>query len=242
MTVGRAATLAALLVAVVVAIATVRQLRTGRVELGLADTAAQKSDWPLAIAHARSAAESMAPGSPWPERGWARLEAMGHDAEARGDDETALLAYGAEIELVSTRGVRRVPYAAFHTGYKQTAAAAGELVARVIVPRRERVSLYRKVGPRRAQAISKVCFAGCVERRDGRLTAVRVALGGVAPVPLLLPAVAQAIASGEPRARVLEALGGAIAPIDDVRSTSRYRRRVAGNLLAAFLDHAGLSC
>jgi hypothetical protein len=95
MTVGRAATLAALLVAVVVAIVSVRQLRSGRVELDLADAAAQKSDWPLAIAHARSAAESMAPGSPWPERGWARLEAMGHDAEARGDDETALLAYGA---------------------------------------------------------------------------------------------------------------------------------------------------
>jgi CO/xanthine dehydrogenase FAD-binding subunit len=164
------------------------------------------------------------------------------NASPAADSPPALLAYGAEVELVSTRGVRRVPYATFHTGYKQTVAAPGELVARVIVPRRERVSLYRKVGPRRAQAISKVCFAGCVERRDGRITEVRVALGGVAPVPLLLPAVGQAIASGEPRARVLEALDGAIAPIDDVRSTSRYRRRVAGNLLASFLDHAGLSC
>jgi hypothetical protein len=105
MTARRPATLAALLVAVVLAIVTVRQLQTGRVELDLADAAAQKSDWPLSIAHARSAAESIAPGSPWPERGWSRLEAMGHDAEARGDDETALLAYGAmRSAALATRG------------------------------------------------------------------------------------------------------------------------------------------
>jgi CO/xanthine dehydrogenase FAD-binding subunit len=163
------------------------------------------------------------------------------NASPAADSPPALLAYGAEVELVSSRGVRRVPYASFHTGYKQTAAAPSELVARVIVPRADRVCLYRKVGPRRAQAISKVCFAGCVERRAGSVTAVRIALGGVAPVPLRVPAVEQAIVAGEPLARVLQALDGAIAPIDDVRSTSRYRRRVAANLLGEFLVHVGLA-
>ncbi|HEY5241226.1 MAG TPA: hypothetical protein VIJ22_07170, partial [Polyangiaceae bacterium] len=43
----------------------------------------------------RAAAEALVPGSPWPARGWSRLEAIGHDAEARGDDATAMLAYGA---------------------------------------------------------------------------------------------------------------------------------------------------
>jgi hypothetical protein len=105
MTRARVAALVALLVIVVVAIATVRQMLTGRAEVDLADAAAQKSDWPMAIAHARAAAEALAPGSPWPERGWLRLEAIGHDAEARGDDETALQAYGAmRAAAMATRG------------------------------------------------------------------------------------------------------------------------------------------
>ena len=67
----------------------------GQVEVAAADAAADRSDWPDAVLHARAAAEALVPGSPWPARGWARLEAIGHDAEARGDDPTALLAYGA---------------------------------------------------------------------------------------------------------------------------------------------------
>ncbi len=101
----RAAAAAALLLVAVVAIVTVRQLQTGRAEVDLADAAAHKSDWPMAIAHARAAAEALVPGSPWPERGWQRLEAIGHDAEARGDDETALLDYGAmRAAAMATRG------------------------------------------------------------------------------------------------------------------------------------------
>jgi hypothetical protein len=101
----RAAALAALLMVVLVAIGTARQVRAGGAEVGLADLAASKSDWPVAIAHARAAAEAVAPGSPWPERGWLRLEAIGHDAEARGDDETALLAYAAmRAAAMATRG------------------------------------------------------------------------------------------------------------------------------------------
>ena len=163
------------------------------------------------------------------------------NASPAADSPPALLAYGAEVELVSSRGSRRVPYASFHTGYKQTVALPGELVARVIVPRKDRASFYRKVGPRRAQAISKVCFAGCVERSGGRVTAVRIALGGVAPVPLRVQDVEQAILAGDPSVRVTQQLEQAIAPIDDVRSTSRYRRRVAANLLGEFLRHVGLA-
>jgi hypothetical protein len=87
--------LAALLVVTVVGIVSARQVAIGRAEIAMADAASAKSDWGAAIAHARAAAEALVPGSPWPERGWLRLAAIGHDAEARGDDETALLAYGA---------------------------------------------------------------------------------------------------------------------------------------------------
>jgi hypothetical protein len=73
----------------------VREEAVGRAAVAAADTAAARADWREAVAQARSAAEALAPGSPWPERGLRRLEAIGHDAEARGDDPIALLAYGA---------------------------------------------------------------------------------------------------------------------------------------------------
>ncbi len=163
------------------------------------------------------------------------------NASPAADSPPALLAYDAEIELVSRAGIRRVPYAGYHTGYKQTVAAPGELIARIVLPRAgERVHYYRKVGPRRAQAISKVCMAACVKLEGRAVKAARIALGGVAPVPLRAEEAERALVSGEPRARVREALGRAIAPIDDVRSTARYRRRVAENLLEELLGHVGL--
>jgi CO/xanthine dehydrogenase FAD-binding subunit len=169
------------------------------------------------------------------------------NASPAADSPPALLAYGASLVLASARGRRVVPYDAFHTGYKQTAAAADEIVAAVVVPRvgasAERVHYYRKVGPRRAQAISKVCFAACATRAPGGagVSHVAIALGGVAPVPLKARATERAILAGSPLTAVRDALAADIAPIDDVRSTARYRRRVADNLLVGFLRHVGLA-
>jgi hypothetical protein len=87
--------LAVLTVTTVVTVLTFREVSAGRDAVAAADAAAARSDWREAVAQARAAAEARAPGSPWPERGLRRLEAIGHDAEARGDDPIALLAYGA---------------------------------------------------------------------------------------------------------------------------------------------------
>jgi len=108
----RALGVAALALASVLAIAIARELSIGRDAMAAADAAAARSDWPEAIFRARAAAEALAPGSPWPERGLRRLAAVGHDAEARGDDATALLAYGAmrtaalETSAVASTGAR----------------------------------------------------------------------------------------------------------------------------------------
>jgi hypothetical protein len=91
----RAIALAMLVVVAAVVALTAAEVALGHEELQAADVAAATADWPNAIAHARAAAEAQAPGSPWPQRGMLRLSAIGHDAEARGDDATALLAYGA---------------------------------------------------------------------------------------------------------------------------------------------------
>ncbi len=157
------------------------------------------------------------------------------------DSPPALLAYEAKLVLVSWRaGERRVPYAEFHTGYKRTVLAEDELVLAVEVPRREWTHGYlRKVGPRNAQAISKVALGGVARCAAGRVEAVRLGLASVAAAPFRCIATEAALAGrtlgpelvGEARA----ALEGEIAPLDDIRSTARYRRQVAGNLLEEFL-------
>ena len=83
------------------------------------------------------------------------------NASPAADSPPALLAYDAAVELISSNAARWVPYVDFHTGYKQMIMRPDELLARIRLPRdsTEVHHYYRKVGTRKAQAISKVCFA-----------------------------------------------------------------------------------
>jgi CO/xanthine dehydrogenase FAD-binding subunit len=155
------------------------------------------------------------------------------NASPAADSPPALLAYGADLELVSVRGSRWVPYAQFHTGYKQTLLAEDELV-RACASRAALAARSSTARSARAarQAISKVCFAGATDE-----TGTRIALGGVAPIVLRCPLTEAAVDAGD-REGARAALAAEIAPIDDVRSTARYRRRVAINLLDAFLEQS----
>lgn len=154
------------------------------------------------------------------------------NASPAADTPPALLVYEAEIELISIRGSRWLPYREFHTGYKQMHLAPDELLSRIRLSRETShfQSTYRKVGTRKAQAISKVCFAGL---RDASSGDVRIAFGSIAPVPLRCWKTEAAIRAGLDPA---EALAAEIVPIDDMRSTAAYRLRVAQNLLREFLN------
>ena len=170
------------------------------------------------------------------------------NASPAADSPPALLAYDAEIELVSSGGSRWLPYDGFHTDYKQMTMRADELLARIRLPRRSISPIgprglikqyYRKVGTRKAQAISKVCFAGVARMEDARVADVRVVLGSVAPIVLRCKQTEDAIRGNELNDDTIklarETLLREIAPIDDVRSTADYRLRVAANLLVDFL-------
>lgn len=130
MSASRVAAAAALVVIAATTVLTVRELAVGQAEVTAADAAAARSDWGDAIVHARGAAEALVPGSPWPARGWERLEAIGHDAEARGDDATAMLAYGA---MRSAALATRAPGA----GSDRWRTKAEESLARVAAYRKE---------------------------------------------------------------------------------------------------------
>lgn len=163
------------------------------------------------------------------------------NASPAADSPPALLTYDAELELVSSAGSRWIPYDGFHTGYKEMGIRAHELLARIRLPRAraELQHYYRKVGTRKAQAISKVCFAAVAEVEAGRVADVKIALGSVAPIVLRCKQTENAIRGknlDETTVRLArEILMREIAPIDDVRSTADYRLRVAANLLVDFL-------
>src|SRR5690242_14813450 len=136
------------------------------------------------------------------------------NASPAADSPPALLVYDAELELISARGARRLPYRDFHTGYKQMRLETDELLASITLKRdtaRWR-QYYRKVGTRRAQAISKVCFAAVQDRNTGE---TRIALASVAPIPLRCVRTERAIAAS---ADPLPVLAEEISPIDDIRS------------------------
>jgi CO/xanthine dehydrogenase FAD-binding subunit len=162
------------------------------------------------------------------------------NASPAADTPPVLLVYDAELELISAAGSRRLPYAKFHLGYKQMDLRPGEIVGRVILPLPQRGSVYfRKVGTRRAQAISKVCLAGMIRVEANAIQDVRIAFGSVAPTVLRAMTTEEAL-RGQPLdagtiAAAERALLTEIAPIDDIRSTARYRARVAANLLREFL-------
>jgi CO/xanthine dehydrogenase FAD-binding subunit len=157
------------------------------------------------------------------------------------DSSPALLVYDAEIELISQKRRRRIAYSEFHTGYKSNVMTVDELVYAVHVPRRfkQHRQYLRKVGTRRAMAISKVALAGTALLNDGVVNEIRIAAASLAPYPARMCETERALAgkrvSNETIQDARAALLDEARPIDDIRSTSEYRRCVGANLLVEFL-------
>jgi CO/xanthine dehydrogenase FAD-binding subunit len=163
------------------------------------------------------------------------------NASPAADSPPALLAYDAEIELVSTRGSRWLPYQGFHTGYKQMQIGPDELLARIRLPRNTAgvVHYYRKVGTRKAQAISKVCFAAVGKMNGEQIDDMRIVIGSVAPIVVRCVKTEAALRGQKPGDETIRkacvSFEQEISPIDDIRSTAKYRLQVAKNLLVDFL-------
>lgn len=167
------------------------------------------------------------------------------NASPAADTPPGLLVHEAEVELVSTQGKRWVRYVDFHTGYKTTVMQSAEVLSRVRIPRSKSpwISFYRKVGTRKAQAISKVCFAGLIRLSGDTVEDVRIGLGSVAPTPIRCRKTEASL-----KGKTIDGLSlwdaqvelqTEIAPIDDIRSTQVYRAQVAENLLEEFLERCG---
>ena len=164
------------------------------------------------------------------------------NASPAGDSLPVLLAYDADLILVSARGERRIPYRTFHTGYKKSLLGPDELIQTVCLRREfaNCVAYAKKVGARNAQAISKVFLAGVGRVADRKIERVRLAAGSVGPIPLRLykteAVLTNQVANDATFENAKRILQQEVQPIDDIRSSARYRTVVLGNLLREFFD------
>jgi len=164
------------------------------------------------------------------------------NASPAGDSLPVLAAFDAEVEIGSVRGVRRVAFNQFYTGYRQTVMEPDELLLVVRLPKlkdNER-SFFFKVGTRRAQAISKVVMAVKAQVADGMIKSIAIGIGSVAPT-VLRATQTEKMLTGAPLDRdrfweVCRMISQDISPITDMRSTEHYRRIVARNALAKLLN------
>jgi xanthine dehydrogenase small subunit len=145
-----------------------------------------------------------------------------------GDSLPVFAAADAVVVLRNAGGERRVPFTGFYTGYRATVMRPDELIVAIEVPPVEGKQWFRKVGTRAAQAISKIVVAGVRAPRP------RLAFGSVAPTVVRVPRTEAALAGGTTIDEAARVLADEIAPIDDLRSSAEYRRRVSANLLRRF--------
>jgi CO/xanthine dehydrogenase FAD-binding subunit len=164
------------------------------------------------------------------------------NASPAADPALVLACLSAVVVVESLDGIREVPADRFATGPGRTVLRSDELVTRIVIPAGAwNKTAFVKVGGRRADAISKVSFAGAVALNDGVITAFRVAFGAVGPTILVPADVAGRLVGSTPEeARsllpgLMTSLSDHIRPIDDQRSTAAYRRQVALNLFADFI-------
>lgn len=164
------------------------------------------------------------------------------NASPAGDTFPPLLVYDTVVNLRSASGRRAVPLADVFVGVKETSLAEGELIESVdlVTPKRGVRHFFRKVGTRRASAISKVVAAGLLRLdREGRIRELRFALGSMAPTARRLSEVEAFVRGKRPSAKLAKEaalrLERDVSPIDDFRSTAEYRLHVARGLLRSFL-------
>ncbi|WP_263368332.1 FAD binding domain-containing protein [Edaphobacter bradus] len=163
------------------------------------------------------------------------------NASPAADSPPALLAYNAEVTLVSIHDERVLPYRDFHLSYKKTALAPDELLHSITLLRNTQgyKQYIRKVGTRNAQAISKVALAALARVNNSLIEDIRIGAACLREVPARLTATEQALLhqpiTPKTIAAARAALIGESKPIDDIRSTAKYRTGVAANLLEEFL-------
>jgi CO/xanthine dehydrogenase FAD-binding subunit len=198
----------------------------GRLRLGASLTYTDAMGQPLAGLLPALAEASRTVGSPQ-IRNRGTIGGNLGTASPAGDALPPLLVEGAEVELASVRGTRRLAVEQFLTGPKQNALEPDELIVAVLVEPSGDPQTFMKIGPRNAMVIAVCSLALAVDRERGE---VRAAYGSAGPVPALVTGTL------DERETFPERVAEAASPIDDVRGSARYRRHSLRVLTSRALD------
>ena len=158
----------------------------------------------------------------------------------------ALLVHDATAEIAGPDGGRSIPLADLFAGPGRTTLGPGELLTglRLRAPAAAAGSCYLRQTVRWSMDLAGVGVAASVETDGEKVTRARVALGAVAPVPLLVPEAADAVVGSELASEAADEAGAraasACSPITDARGTQQYRRDVVSVLVPRALRIAWL--
>jgi carbon-monoxide dehydrogenase medium subunit len=164
------------------------------------------------------------------------------NASPAADSVPVLVALDAKFVLKGPGGEKTVAAADFFTGPGKTAAGASEVLTEIVIPKQAGKAAFKKLGRRKAETLSVVNAAAYVEADGGAVKTVRVAVGSVAPTVVRCKAVEQALAGKAATAETVKAASEAvlseISPIDDIRATAWYRKKVAPVLVRRAIEAA----
>ncbi len=164
------------------------------------------------------------------------------NASPAADSPPSLLAYGAQIEVMSAQGKRLLDYSQFHLDYKKTALHADEIISAVLLPMEPTWThqYYRKVGTRAFQSISKVAISAAARVENGIVKQLQIGLASVAPKPIRAQAIEKLLTlqnlKAIDRKLILQTLQKTLVPIADIRSTAEYRKVVLERVTNHLLD------
>jgi CO/xanthine dehydrogenase FAD-binding subunit len=167
------------------------------------------------------------------------------NASPAGDVAPSILITDGWVVVASVRGEREIPVTEFWTGYRQIDLQPDELIVRFRLPKTKtgEREIWRKLGPRQAQASSTVLGSARMAVQEGVVTLFRVAVGSVAPTCVRLPEVESWLVGKPIDGAVLTELEKRVAasvhPIADIRSTAAYRRWVTGRMVRGFVEQLG---
>jgi xanthine dehydrogenase small subunit len=157
-----------------------------------------------------------------------------------GDSMPLLIALGANVVLMSTRGHRELPLEQLYTGYRQNVMAPDEVLAWIKVPKAvpQEFSRVYKVSKRFDDDISALCLAVALRLEGGQIVRASIGVGGVAATPVRASQT-EALLTGQPWTeatvqRAMQVLRREFSPISDLRASNAYRVQVLGNLLQRF--------
>ena len=213
------------------------------ISIGAATPLARLISHPLALRHAALLVRAVGTIGGPAVRNMATLGGNISTASPAGDSLPALQLLGAQLELASHNGTRRLSVGDFVAGPGRTRLHDGEVITRILLPQGDDLphQTFQKVGLRSSLAVAVVSFAGMLRLSpDGCVQEARFAWGSVAPTVVRLPKLEEKLV-GAPLDRdsirsAAALVREGVSPMDDIRATADYRRSVAANLLVRFLE------